>query len=108
MLIGQTSSRCASRRMLRASSPSSSTVSSASLRMRSRERRCCLTPAMYCVLYAVHRTGEVAVGIARKLVWFALAGQLLFVVSWIVAGALEPGYSHLDQAVSELGGRGAE
>ena len=47
-------------------------------------------------------------GIARKLVWFALVGQLLFIVSWVVAGALEPGYSHVDQGVSELGARGAE
>jgi hypothetical protein len=39
----------------------------------------------------------------RRLVWIALAGQAIFIVSWIVAGALEPGYSHLDQAVSELG-----
>jgi hypothetical membrane protein len=43
----------------------------------------------------------------RKLAWAAIAGQVAFVAAWIVAGALEPGYSHLDQAVSELGARGA-
>jgi Protein of unknown function (DUF998) len=45
---------------------------------------------------------------ARKLAWFALAGQVAFVASWVVAGALEPGYSHADQGVSELGARTAE
>src|SRR4051794_41701270 len=44
----------------------------------------------------------------RKLAWFALAGQVVFVASWVVAGALEPGYSHADQGVSELGARTAE
>ena len=43
----------------------------------------------------------------RRLVWIALAGQVLFVVSWIVGGALEPGYSHVEQGVSELGAHGA-
>lgn len=45
---------------------------------------------------------------ARKLAWSALAGQVVFIASWIVAGALEPGYSHADRTVSELGARGAE
>jgi hypothetical protein len=45
---------------------------------------------------------------ARGLVWVALAGQIAFVVSWVVAGALEPGYSYLDQGVSQGGARGAE
>ena len=31
----------------------------------------------------------------------------MFIASWILAGALEPGYSHLEQAVSELGARDA-
>jgi hypothetical protein len=44
---------------------------------------------------------------ARKLAWAALAGQVVFIASWIVAGALEPGYSHVDQGVSELGAHGA-
>jgi hypothetical protein len=35
-------------------------------------------------------------------VWLAFAGQALFVASWLVAGALEPHYSHLEQGVSEL------
>src|SRR4051812_30212517 len=90
--------------MLRPSNPSSSTSSSATRRMRARDRRCCLLPGMYCVLYAVHRTGEV---IVRRWVWIALAGQAVFVGSWVVAGALEPGYSHVDQAVSELGAKDA-
>lgn len=41
--------------------------------------------------------------VARALAWAALAGQLLFIAAWVVAGALEPGYSHVEQAVSELG-----
>ncbi|MEA2468873.1 MAG: hypothetical protein QOJ57_2999 [Thermoleophilaceae bacterium] len=43
----------------------------------------------------------------RRGVWIALAGQAAFVASWVVAGALEPGYSHVDQAVSELGANDA-
>ena len=39
----------------------------------------------------------------RALAWFAIAAQLLFVAAWIVGGALEDGYSHLDHHVSELG-----
>jgi hypothetical protein len=31
----------------------------------------------------------------------------LFVAAWVVAGALENAYSHLDQGISELGARGA-
>ncbi|HEX8075786.1 MAG TPA: DUF998 domain-containing protein [Thermoleophilaceae bacterium] len=41
---------------------------------------------------------------ARFLVWFALTAQVAFVAAWIVAGALEPSYSHLDTGVSTLGG----
>jgi hypothetical protein len=33
---------------------------------------------------------------------------VLFAVAWVVAGALEPGYSHVTQGVSELGARGTE
>jgi hypothetical protein len=40
-------------------------------------------------------------------VWLAFAGQALFFASWLVAGALEPRYSHLDQYVSELAARNA-
>jgi hypothetical protein len=44
---------------------------------------------------------------ARALVWAAFAGQVLFFASWIVAGALEPHYSHVDSYVSELAARDA-
>jgi hypothetical protein len=44
---------------------------------------------------------------ARALVWAAFAGQALFFASWIVAGALEPHYSHIDSYVSELAARDA-
>src|SRR3954467_12929182 len=44
---------------------------------------------------------------ARTLVWVAFAGQVVFVAAWIVAGALEPHYSHLEQFVSELAARHA-
>jgi hypothetical protein len=46
--------------------------------------------------------------LARGLAWLALAGQVVFIASWIVAGALEPGYSHLDEGVSALSSRDAE
>ncbi|HEX8067796.1 MAG TPA: DUF998 domain-containing protein, partial [Thermoleophilaceae bacterium] len=41
-------------------------------------------------------------GAARVLAWAAIAGQLAFTASWIVAGALDPGYSHLRSGVSAL------
>jgi hypothetical protein len=41
-------------------------------------------------------------------VWVAFAGQAVFFASWLVAGALEPHYSHVEQGVSELAGRQAE
>jgi len=44
----------------------------------------------------------------RALAWAAIAAQPLFVLTWIVAGPLDPGYSHLHQSVSDLGGRFAE
>jgi hypothetical protein len=43
----------------------------------------------------------------RALAWLAIAAQALFVAGWIVAGALEPGYSALRMYVSELGRHGA-
>jgi hypothetical protein len=43
----------------------------------------------------------------RTLAWFAIAAQFTFVAAWIVAGALEDGYSHVDHHVSELGADGA-
>ena len=42
-------------------------------------------------------------GTIRALAVGAIAAQVVFVVAWIVAGALEPGYSHARQRVSELG-----
>jgi hypothetical protein len=47
-------------------------------------------------------------GTARKLAWLALAGQVAFIATWIVVGALEAGYSYLEQGVSELGADDAE
>jgi hypothetical protein len=46
-------------------------------------------------------------GYSRALAWAAIAGQVVFTVCWVVAGALEPGYSYLDQPVSELGAKDA-
>jgi Protein of unknown function (DUF998) len=43
----------------------------------------------------------------RTLAWAALAGQAIFIASWIVGGALEPGYSHLREGVSALGAKDA-
>ncbi len=37
----------------------------------------------------------------------AVAGQLAFVAAWVIAGALESGYSAADQTVSELAAGGA-
>jgi hypothetical membrane protein len=45
---------------------------------------------------------------ARALAWTAIAAQLVFVLTWIVAGSLQDGYSHLEQGVSELGADNAE
>lgn len=52
------------------------------------------------------RSSWPAPALGRPLAWLAIAAQVLFVVSWVVAGALQPGYSHLDSGVSALGGRG--
>jgi hypothetical protein len=41
------------------------------------------------------------------LAWYAVVAQALFVAGWILAGALEPGYSPVRMYVSELGRRGA-
>lgn len=43
----------------------------------------------------------------RALAAGAVTAQVLFVAAWIVAGALEPGYSAADSYVSELGARDA-
>ena len=44
---------------------------------------------------------------ARTLVWVAFAAQAAFFASWIVAGALEPHYSHVQSYVSELAAQNA-
>lgn len=49
-------------------------------------------------------------GDRRRVLWLAAlaaAAQALFVAGWIVAGALEPGYSPVRMYVSELGRHGA-
>src|SRR5689334_287169 len=43
----------------------------------------------------------------RALAWCAIAAQPVFVVSWLVAGALEPGYSGARSTVSALAAQGA-
>lgn len=43
----------------------------------------------------------------RAAAWAAIVAQVAFVAAWIVAGALESGYSGVDEYVSELGARGA-
>jgi len=43
----------------------------------------------------------------RSLAWLAIAAQAVFIVAWIVAGALQPGYSHLREGVSALGAQHA-
>src|SRR4051812_48511641 len=101
------------RRMLSASGPSARARATAASRMRSRERRsrvACST--MMCTLYSTAYTdggGRVLMGRSsiRSLAWFALAAQALFVIAWVVAGALQPGYSHAESAVSALAAKGA-
>ena len=44
---------------------------------------------------------------ARALVYAALAGQAAFIASWVVAQALQPGYSSLHRGISYLGARDA-
>jgi hypothetical membrane protein len=46
-------------------------------------------------------------GRVRALACLAIAAQVVFVAGWIIAGALEPGYSPVVSYVSELGRRGA-
>src|SRR3954468_960099 len=105
--MGQTSSSCARRRMLRPLRPPRSISSSATRRMRSRDSVWVSAPLLICTVYSTVYSGEGEAvpsrSTARALVWGALAGQLAFIAAWVVAGALEPGYSHVDQGVSELG-----
>jgi hypothetical protein len=43
---------------------------------------------------------------ARTLAWLAVAGQALFVAGWVIGGALQPGYDHLEHGVSQLAAQG--
>ena len=43
----------------------------------------------------------------RMLAWFAIVAQFVFSGAWITAGALEDGYSHAHDYISELGSDGA-
>lgn len=43
----------------------------------------------------------------RSLAWVAIAAQLVFIASWLVAEALQPGYSGIDSGVSALAANGA-
>ncbi|HEY7934961.1 MAG TPA: DUF998 domain-containing protein [Solirubrobacteraceae bacterium] len=51
--------------------------------------------------------GEPPRGRVRALSLFAICAQVLFIAGWIIAGALEHGYSPVRMYVSELGRRGA-
>src|SRR4051794_10061867 len=103
--------------MLSASTPSAAASSSATSRMRSRERpdgcACDLRAIEPCIVRCTQdgrSQGGSSVGgrsTARALVWLAFAGQAVFFASWIVAGALEPHYSHVESYVSELAARDA-
>src|SRR3954452_15239668 len=110
MLIGQTSSSCASWRMLSASRPSLAAMLAAAPRTISRDNRCLSRfVTVRCIVRCTEAGWEVGMtGAARKLAWAALAGQVVFIASWVVAGGLEPGESHIDQGVSELGAHGAQ
>jgi hypothetical protein len=43
----------------------------------------------------------------RSLAWFAIVAQFAFIASWLVAGALQPGYSGAASGVSALAADGA-
>src|SRR3954454_871488 len=94
--------------MLSAATPSRSTTRCAALRIRSRESglRICMP---YCTVYRGRGVDGIvpSTSTARVLTWAALAGQVAFVASWVLAGALEPHYSAIDSYVSELGARHA-
>src|SRR3954453_12553099 len=95
--------------MLSASIPSRSATPIATWRMRSRDSPvgCLAICTMYCTLYTTNWGGRRVAGrsTVRGLVWLAFGAQLAFVASWIVAGALQPGYSHAAQGVSALAAR---
>jgi hypothetical membrane protein len=44
----------------------------------------------------------------KRLAWFTIAGQAVFVLGWLVAGELDSGYNHARQYVSELGAETAD
>src|SRR4051812_34931251 len=96
--------------MLSASRPSRSAILAAAARTVSRDNRCVARfVTVRCIVRCTGVGREVTMaGAARKLAWAALVGQVVFIASWVVAGALQPGYSHANQGVSELGARGAE
>ena len=52
--------------------------------------------------------GEGGDAAVRRLAWLAILLQPVFVAAWVIAGALEPGYSHAERGVSALAARGAE
>lgn len=43
----------------------------------------------------------------RRLAWFTILAQAVFIAGWVIGGALEPHYSQLRQYISELGREGA-
>src|SRR3954452_20204578 len=109
--MGQTSSSCAMRRMLSAFGPSWRARSTAASRMRSRERGSRLAcSAIVCTLYTTAYTDGGGQGLMRRtvrsLAWFTIAAQAAFVVSWLVAAARQPDYSHARSAVSALAAHG--
>src|SRR5436190_4369584 len=106
MLIGQTSSSWARRRMLSASSPSASTIRRAASRIRSRESPLGrVAPSAMCMPYCTaYRSGRGMErrSTARMLAWTALFGELAFVVVWVAAGAAA-GTVTLALAIAALG-----
>jgi hypothetical protein len=52
--------------------------------------------------FRVYHPATVTDGHLRTLAWAAIGLQIAFVASWVVAGAMEPGYSHVDHYISEL------
>src|SRR2546423_5989112 len=60
----------------------------------------------YCTLYTGSQ-GMKARSTVRALAWTALSAQVAFLLVWVIAGALEPGYSAFHRGFSELAARGA-
>src|SRR3954451_2001015 len=101
--------------MLSESIPSCAATSSATRRIRSRERPVgSVLRRRGNVLCIIRRTqtlsGRPSVAgrsTARALVWGAFAGQALFLAAWITGGAVQPGYSAVSQPVSAFAARDA-